>query len=217
MNSGQVMNHIKNHATIYTFMIILFLTGIIFGAVIVNSMNFVQKQDLYFYLERYFGQLAHEEKVAGSTILISSFLYHVKYLGLLFILGLSIIGLPIVWILIFLKGLVVGFSVGFIVNQLGLKGLLLASVSIAPQNIFIIPVYIVAGSLSMIFSLTLFRKLFSQISVPIFQPFARYIMIFALLLLASIPAAALEAYVANGALQVLIKSFYSASSSLFIL
>lgn len=38
-------NHVKTHATIYLFMIILFLTGIVFGAIIVNSMNFVQKQD----------------------------------------------------------------------------------------------------------------------------------------------------------------------------
>ncbi len=36
------------------FMIILFLTGITFGAFIVNSMHFVQKQDLFFYLERFF-------------------------------------------------------------------------------------------------------------------------------------------------------------------
>ena len=32
-NSFLVWEHIKNHATIYLFMIILFLTGIIFGAV----------------------------------------------------------------------------------------------------------------------------------------------------------------------------------------
>src|SRR5690625_5989422 len=86
------------------------------------------------------------------------FIYHLNYLLLLFILGLTIIGLPIIWVLIFIKGLVVGFSVGFIVNQLGLNGLLIATLSIAPQNIIIIPVYIIAASLSMIFSLGLLYK-----------------------------------------------------------
>ncbi len=43
-----LIDHVREHATIYIFMTILFLTGIIFGAVIVNSMNFIQKQDLFF-------------------------------------------------------------------------------------------------------------------------------------------------------------------------
>lgn len=209
MKKSNVLNHLKEHTTIYIFMIILFLTGIIFGSIVVNSMNFVQKQDLFFYLERYFGQIIDGEKIENTTILVSSFLYHAKYLLLLFVLGLSVIGLPVVWVLLFLKGLVVGFSVGFIVNQLGLKGLLLASLSIAPQNFLIIPIYIIAGSLSMIFSLTLLGKLFSrQISQPILQPFGRYLTYFSFLLGASFIAAVLEAFVANAAMQSLIRSFY---------
>src|SRR5690625_3839294 len=148
-----VFNHVKEHATIYIFMIILFLTGIIFGAIIVNSMNFVQKQDLFFYLERFFGQIANEQPIENSEILKSGFFYHAKYLLLLFVLGLSVIGLPVVWILLFLKGLVVGFSVGFIVNQLGLKGLLLASLSIAPLNFFFFPFFFISFYYFIIFTI----------------------------------------------------------------
>ncbi|MBP2077795.1 stage II sporulation protein M [Oceanobacillus polygoni] len=208
-NSFLVWEHIKNHATIYLFMIILFLTGIIFGAVIVNSMGFIQKQDLFFYLERFFGQITEGVSISKSDILWQSFTYHAKYLLLLCILGLSVIGLPIVWVLIFVKGLVVGFSVGFIVNQLGLQGLLLASLSIAPQNILIIPIYITAGSISMIFSLTLLNKLFSRKNHQLLlQPLARYSIIFVTLLVVSFAAALIEAYLSNQAMQELIKSLY---------
>src|SRR5699024_10189884 len=150
--------HVKNYATIYIFMVILFLTGVIFGAIIVNSMSFVQKQDLFFYLERFFGRLIDAGYIENSEILKSNFLNHMKYLLLIFVLGLSVIGLPLVWVLLFLKGLVVGFLVGFIVNQLGFQGFLLAATAIAPQNFLIIPIYIVASSLAMIFSLSLDRK-----------------------------------------------------------
>ncbi|SFA72632.1 stage II sporulation protein M [Lentibacillus halodurans] len=205
-----LIDHVKEHATIYIFMMILFLTGVIFGAIIVNSMDFVQKQDLFFYLERFFGDIADEEQLNSNEILKSSFFYHVKYLFMLFVLGLSVIGLPVVWILLFLKGLVVGFSVGFIVNQLGLDGLFLASLSIAPQNLLVIPIYIIAGSLSMLFSLTLLRKLFSRrISQPILQPFGKYAAVFASLMVLSLAAAALEAYMANEAMEMLIKSLYN--------
>src|SRR5690625_1092114 len=209
MRRTLAIEHIKEHATIYVFMIILFLIGIIFGAIIVNSMNFVQKQDLFFYLDRFFGQMADDQSIAHIDILKSSFFYHAKYLLFIFILGLSVIGLPVVWILLFLIGLVVGFLVGFIVNQLGVKGLLLAALSIAPQNIVIIPIYIIAGSLSMIFSLTLLGKLFTRkVSQPILLPLGRYVTMFSILLGISFVAALLEAFVANEAMQALIKSFY---------
>lgn len=203
----------KTHATIYIFMIILFLTGIIFGAIVVNSMGFEQRTDLFFYVERFFGYLTNENTIANNDILKESYVYHARYLFLLFILGLSVIGLPIVWILIFLKGLVVGFSVGFIVNQLGLKGFLLATLSIAPQNILVIPIYIIAGSLSMIFTLGLLNKLFARkvsFSQPVLHPFVKYVSVFAILLLLSAIPALIEAYVANEAMVSYIKSLYAA-------
>lgn len=206
---NQINNHFKEHATIYVFMIILFLTGVIFGAIIVNSMNFNQKQDIFFYLERYISQIIAEEPIGNQTILMDSFLLHIKSLLLLFLLGLTVIGLPLVWILIFMKGLAIGFSVGFIVNQFGIKGLILASLSIAPQNLLIIPIYIIAGSLSMIFSLTLIGILFNRrVSPPIIQSFRKYILMFSILLSISFLAALLEAFIAHEAMQSFIKSFY---------
>lgn len=208
-NRAVIVNHMKENKTIYVFMIILFLTGVSFGAIIVNSMNFIQKQDLFFYLERYFGQIVQDQQIESSTIFKNSLFYHVKYLLLLFVLGLSVIGLPVIWILLFVKGLVVGFSVGFIVNQLGFKGLILASLSIAPQNLIIIPIYIIASSLSMIFSLTLLEKLFTRrISQPVLHPLRKYIILYLLLISGSLMAAGLEAFVANEAMQAFIKSFH---------
>ncbi|WP_405101315.1 stage II sporulation protein M [Oceanobacillus sp. FSL H7-0719] len=201
--------HLKNYSIIYLFMIILFLSGIIFGAVIVNSMNFVQKEDLFFYLERFFNYTIEEQAVDKFTLFKESFFFHLKYLALLFVLGLSIIGLPIIWILLFIKGLVVGFSVGFIVKQLGSEGLLFSAVSIAPHNFIVIPIYIFAGSLAMIFALALLKKIFSKGSAfTLWQPFFNYMISFSIMIIFSIGAAVLESYVSNGAMQYLIKSFY---------
>lgn len=203
------INHVKEHTTVYVFMIILFLTGIIFGAILVNSMNFVQKQDLFFYLERFFVQIQEGNSIEKNEIFKSSFLYHAKYLFLLLILGISVIGLPIVWILLFLKGLLVGFSVGFLVNQIGIKGFFLAALSITPQNILTIPLYIIAGSFAMIFSLTLLNKLFTRkISKPVIQPLIQYLIVFSMLVVLSLIAATLEAYVASYAMESLITSYF---------
>ncbi|QDP40529.1 stage II sporulation protein M [Radiobacillus deserti] len=203
-------DHIKDHAAVYFFMIILFLIGIIFGAVIVNSMNFVQKQDLFFYLDRFFGKMLEGPDVNNQDIFVSSLFYHIKYLLLLFVLGLSVIGMPIIWILLFIKGIVVGFSVGFFVNQMGWKGLLLATASIAPQNLLIIPVYLIAGSLAMIFSINLLRKLFSQkLHQPLLPLFMRYGTFFFALFLVVGVASLIESFVANEAMQLVIKWIYN--------
>src|SRR5699024_9767706 len=101
--------------------------------------------------------------------------------------------------------------VGFIVNQLGLKGLLLAALSIAPQNLLIIPIYIIAGSLAMIFSLTLLVKLFTiKLSQHVLQPFGQYLIIFSILICFSFCDALLEAFIANEAMHSFIKSLYRA-------
>lgn len=206
---SKATEHLNNHGAIYFFMLVLFLIGIIFGAVIVNSMNFVQREDLFFYLDRFFGQMLEGSIVEKKEMLKSTFFYHLNYLLLLFVLGLSIIGLPIIWILLFVKGLVVGFSVGFFVNQMGWKGLLFATASIAPQNLLIIPVYLVAGSLAMIFSLTLLRKLFSRRSQqPILQPFVRYTSLFTTLVVILGVASIVEAFISNSAMEVVIKWIY---------
>src|SRR5690625_7318714 len=124
---------------IYLFMVILLDTGIIVGAIIVNSMTFIQKQDLFFHVDRYFMQLNTEEAVHSMDILKRSFFFHVKYLCLFFLLGITIIGIPAVRMLLLIKGIVIGVSVGLMVSQLGRQGLLLATFATAPPTMVIIP------------------------------------------------------------------------------
>lgn len=204
-----VSNHFRENASIYIFVSLLFLIGIIFGAVIVNSMNFIQKQDLFFYLDQFFTKMMGEPITSSEHLFRSSLFYHMKYLLFIFILGLSIIGMPMIWILLFMKGLVVGFSVGFLVNQMGWYGLLMAAASIAPQNIIIIPVYIVGGSLAMIFSFSLIQKLIAKkIQHPILPPFMRYSLTFVILFALVSIAAVVESYISPEALKSVIEMVY---------
>ena len=172
-------------------------------------MNFVQKQDLFFSLEQFFNFTIYEQGVEHYTLLRESFFFHIKYLGLISILGLSIIGLPVIWGLIFIKGLVIGFSVGFIVSQLGSDGLLFAAFTVVPHNLLVIPVYIFSGALTMIFSLLLFKKIFSTRNThSLKQPFFNYALLFSLLIPLSLGAAAIESFISMNLMEILIKSFY---------
>ncbi|WP_246942378.1 stage II sporulation protein M [Bacillus pinisoli] len=187
--------HIKEHSSIYLFITILFMMGIVFGAIVVNSLSVTQKTDLYMYLSRFFGQVVQGEFANAHDLFLQSYSHHIKYIGLMWILGISIIGLPIILILLFLKGIVVGFTVGFLVNQLGFKGFLLSFVSVLPQNLIIIPAFIIIGTIAVSFSLRLIGQIISKRgSLPFMQIFTRYTGVAVIICCLVALASAFEAY-----------------------
>ncbi|MGZ4030844.1 MAG: stage II sporulation protein M, partial [Tumebacillaceae bacterium] len=76
--------------------------------------------------------------------------------------GLSIIGLPVIVLLIFVEGFKIGFTVGVIVSQFHGKGVLFALAAILPQNLISVPAMIVCGVAGISFSLMLVRSRFSH-------------------------------------------------------
>jgi stage II sporulation protein M len=200
-------SHFREYSSIYLFVIVLFLMGVIFGAVIVNSLSFTQKEDLFYYLSQFFGQAATGKVADGQDLFLQSFLHNGKFIGLIWILGVSIIGLPVILILLFMKGMVVGFTVGFLVNQMGWDGFLLSFVSILPQNFIIIPVFIITASMAVTFSLKMIRNQFMKKSgQPIMPQFFRYIFSFGVAIVVLAAAAAVEAYLSPALLKAVINS-----------
>ena len=199
--------HLKEYSSTYLFVVVLFLMGVIFGAVIVNSLNLTQKEDLFYYLTQFFGQAAAGEAASSSEVFIQSFLHNCKLIGLIWILGISIIGLPVILILVFLKGMTVGFTVGFLVNQMGWDGFVLSFVSILPQNLVIIPVYIVMAAMSLIFSLKMVRNQFmKRFNQPVIPMFFRYGFAFLAAMAFLSAAAGIESLVSPALLKSVIQS-----------
>ncbi|MEH7381810.1 stage II sporulation protein M [Bacillus sp. JJ1533] len=190
-----IVNHFREHSSIYIFISVLFLMGVIFGAIVVNSLNPSQKDDLFFYLSRFFGEVAEGTYANSTDMFKQSILHNLKYVGLMWILGISIIGLPIILILLFLKGVVVGFTVGFLVNQMGWSGFLLSFVSVLPQNLLIIPTFIIVGTVAVAFSLKMIRQQFmKRMNEPILQLLTRYSLLMVAVSFVILMASAIEAF-----------------------
>lgn len=171
-----VQNHLQNNRSTYTFTIVLMMMGVIFGSVVVNSLAPPEKQDLFTYIQQFLGDMSKGQVASSNEMFTQSFAHNMKYIGVMWILGFSIIGLPIVLILLFLKGVVVGFTVGFLVSSMGWHGFLVSLVTVLPQNIILLPVFIVMSSAAISFSFKMIRRQFmkNQSAPPIFQQFIRY-------------------------------------------
>lgn len=208
LSSNLITRHFQEHSSLYTFMAVLFLMGVIFGAIMVNSLSGHQKDDLFYYLNQFFGQVGEGDMVPSEELLKLSFFHNVKMAGLIWVLGISIIGFPLVFLLIFLKGVVVGFSIGFLVSQMGWNGLLLSFVSLLPQNLIMIPVLIFISVSSIAFSIKLIRKIFIRQTVhfQIIPEFAKYAMAYIGVIAFITIAASIEAYISPGLMKAVITS-----------
>ncbi|PFW65684.1 stage II sporulation protein M, partial [Bacillus pseudomycoides] len=58
---NRVISHIQENSSLYIFVSVLLLMGVVFGAILVNSLQVNQKQDLSFYMNRFFGQVSKGE------------------------------------------------------------------------------------------------------------------------------------------------------------
>lgn len=202
-------SYFKEHSSIFLFVVVLFLMGVIFGAIVVNSMSFTQKENLFYYLSQFFGQVTDGKSAENNELFMQSLLHNSKFIGLIWVLGISIIGLPIILILLFVKGMVVGFTVGFLVNQMGWKGFVLAIASILPQNLIIIPVFIIMAAISVIFSLRMIKKQFmKKFAQPIMPFFKGYIFAFAAAAIFIAAASGVEAYLSPWLMKTFLASGY---------
>lgn len=200
-------SYFREHSSIFLFIVVLFLMGVIFGAIVVNSMSITQKEDLFYYLSQFFGQVSGDKVAEDNDLFLQSFFHNSKFIGLMWILGISIIGLPVILILLFIKGMVVGFTVGFLVSQMGWQGFLLAFVSILPQNLIIIPVFILMAALSVIFSLRMIKKQFmKKYAQPIIPFFKRYIFALVVAVIFISAASGIEAYLSPWLMKTIITS-----------
>lgn len=198
--------HWREHASLYVFVIVLFLMGVIFGAIVVNSLGFSQKQDLYYYLAQFFGQVSKDNVASAHDMFRQSYMHNVKYMVLMWVLGISVIGLPVILVLLFLKGIVVGFTVGFLVNQMGWKGFLLSFVSVMPQNLLVIPLMIVMGVMSISFSLRMVRNQFmKRPHEPVFPMVIRYAAAMAAAAFGLLVSSAVEAYLSPVLMKQVVK------------
>ena len=191
---GQVVyKHIEEHLSLYLFNMVLFVMGIIFGTLTIYSLGYAQQHDLYTYFQQFLDQFT-KATVAPSEIFSHHLGQDLKYVGIIWLLGLSIIGLPIILVMIFLKGVFVGFSVGFLVHQMGWRGFWLSLVSIIPQNMVMVPVILVISVASITFSLRLAAYLFSSSRSYRKISLGRYIGLFVLASFALVVVALFQSY-----------------------
>ena len=133
------------------------LLGVIFGALAVGVLDGEQKTDLWSYLAGFLADLP-SRSIDGHLVLWESLGENLKTAGLLWVLGLSVLGVPVILVVLFLRGFVLGFTVSFLVVNFGWQGLLFALVSVLLPGIIIVPALVFTGAATLSFAFFLVKS-----------------------------------------------------------
>ena len=188
--------YLKTNIVAYFFMILIFVIGVVVGALAVKTLPDEQKTELISYLRIFFTGLTQgtENTMFGSHVLSSVMFNNTKTIVLMWILGFTIVGIPFVLFILFTRGFIIGFTVGFLVNEYVMSGLLFALASVLPHNFFAIPAILVTSVSATKFSLMLVRHR-TQGTINLWYEAAGYSLLCALMLGVMLFAALLEVYI----------------------
>ncbi len=157
-----VLKYFYRHLALYLALFLLFSIGVGFGALAPQKLSPPQRADLSGFLNNIYASITQNDSifVGKSEILYQSILDNVlKTAALLFILGLTVIGAPLILGVVFLRGFVLGFTVGFLIQETSLNGLLLAAAAVLPHNIVAVPAIMMAAGGALAFASTAFKTM----------------------------------------------------------
>jgi stage II sporulation protein M len=121
----------------------------------------MQRDDLLNYFQGFL-QLLNNQNIEGSELFSAAFLENIKLIGLLWILGVTIIGIPFIFVILAVRGFITGFSSGFVIMALGLKGILFTVFTMLLKEIIIVPCLIAIGVNGINFSMRLAKNKSAQ-------------------------------------------------------
>lgn len=186
---------VKNQLSLYVFVSVLFVVGAIFGALMVNALTLEQQQKLAGDVDQYVRLMNAGIGTGEAASFWERFVFHSKWLIVIWLMGVTVVGIPGVLVLNFLKGSLVGFSVGTLINQYAWKGVLLSLVSVAPQNLLAVPAMIITSAAAITFAMYVVKNRLIQQKGELAPVLGVYTSTAILMLLVFGAAALLEAYV----------------------
>ena len=178
----------------YLFIISIVVIGIFIGIIFANVINKADKILVEDKLTTYFLNIKDNKNINYFGNLLNSFLNNNLYLIIIWLLGLSIIGIVLNNFIIFFKSFVIGFSIGSIINVYLYKGIIGALIYIFPHHIINILVYVVLIYHANNFSIKLFKTLFLKQDNKIKELMPKYLKILLYCFIALSISALLETF-----------------------
>lgn len=178
----------------FIFLLALFVIGIIVGSLFVTILKDSDKTLITESLNNFFSNVKTLNLKWKST-LITTLLTQISYVIGIWILGISIIGLPLILIIYFSKAFILGFSIGSILLNYNVKGILLSIAYIFPHQVINFFIYTILSIYALSLSIKLFDSLLHKKKLDFRPILNKYLFILLLSIVLCITSTLLEVFV----------------------
>ena len=139
-----LINHVKQNYKEYTISVVVLLIGVVVGVILVNCSSDDNKSNITGYINSFIQSMKSGEYIIdGKKLFIKSIISNIRLALIIWIAGLTIIGIPIIYVSIAYKGLCIGYSISAIIATLGrAKGIIFSLSTMLIQNIIAIPCFL---------------------------------------------------------------------------
>ena len=175
----KLKNKLKSNKKLIIFLIALTIIGVIAGTIFSLIISSNDKTLVSDYLKSFFNAV-NTNNINQIEALKNSIFDNYTIGTTIWLLGISIIGIPIILFLFFSKSFIIGFTIGSLIINYKIKGCLIALIYIFPHQIINIFIYLLLVIYSFAFSIKLLYSLVKRKSIdfkPIINKYLRILLI----------------------------------------
>ena len=204
---SKIKNIIFPNKKINFMVIIILFLGVISGAIFTNIIDL---NDQKLVLEKISSFIANinNETINNIQAFKNSIITNISYSFIIWILGMTIIGIIINIFILYLKGFIFGFSLSAFIITYSYKGIILSILYTLFGQLLNLIVVMILTIYSTMFTLNLIKQIIkSKVTNNIPKQFKNYSLIFLITLIISMISSISEAFLFPTLIKIIIKLF----------
>lgn len=190
----KLKNKLKFNSKTIIFLLSLTVVGIISGTIFSLVINSSDKALISEHLGGFF-EAVKNNQLNSLDALKNSILDNYSISILIWLLGISIIGLPIIILLFFSKAFIIGFTIGSIMINYKLKGCLISFLYLFPHHIVNILLYLLLLVYAIALSIKLLYTFVKRKSIDFKPIISKYLGILFICLVGFVLTSLYEAFI----------------------
>lgn len=200
---NKVTNKLEEQKKIYIFLIIVMSIGLICGIIYAIILNKSDYNLVTTSLNSFFTSIKNND-INYKNALINSLVGNISFVTFIFLLGISIIGIPLIIFSLGISSFIFGFSLSSIIYTYHFNGILKAITYLFPHQLITLLMCLFLGFYALYFGIKLFKYLFRGIDINLRSSMKRYIQVYITVLLIFIVCSFIEVFVSPALIKLVV-------------
>jgi stage II sporulation protein M len=206
MKYTKIKRLIVPHKKINIFVVCVLILGVIAGAIFSSILGLNDKKIVVEKITLFIDNINHNT-LNSILVFKNSLGINLLYIFIIWILGMTLLGIIVNTGILFFKGFIFGFSIASFIITYSYRGIPLSILYLLLGQLINIMVLILITIYSIMFSLKLFKVVFKLDNIDTRKFFKNYLIIFILVILISIFSALIEAFILPPLIKLIIKLY----------